>query len=60
MGIISTVYTAFGGIKAVIWTDVLQVIVLVGGALLALILIALNLEGGFSTVVFFRQRSGKV
>ena len=59
MGIISTVYTAFGGIKAVIWTDVLQVIVLVGGALCALILIALNLEGGFSTVVSLGREAGK-
>ena len=32
MGILCTVYTVLGGIEAVIWTDFLQVIVLIGGA----------------------------
>lgn len=36
MGIFATLYTALGGISAVIWTDVVQVLVLVGGALLCL------------------------
>src|SRR5690606_21021601 len=31
MGVISTIYTVLGGIEAVIWTDVVQVIVLMGG-----------------------------
>src|SRR5690606_39874617 len=30
MGIVSIVYTMMGGIEAVIWTDVLQVVVLMG------------------------------
>ena len=32
MGVLATVYTALGGISAVVWTDVLQVVVLIGGA----------------------------
>jgi Na+/proline symporter len=36
MGVITTVYTFLGGMKAVIWTDVLQVFVMVGGALFAM------------------------
>ena len=36
MGFLATLYTVTGGIAAVIWTDVLQVGVLFGGALLAL------------------------
>src|SRR5690606_28078920 len=32
MGVITLVYTFFGGITAVIWTDVAQAVVLVGGA----------------------------
>jgi Na+/proline symporter len=35
MGIFCTIYTVLGGIEAVIWTDVLQVVVLTGGALSA-------------------------
>jgi len=59
MGLIATVYTAFGGIKAVIWTDVIQVVVLIGGALLALILISLNLDGGFSSLILLGKEAGK-
>ncbi|MFP6591335.1 MAG: sodium/solute symporter [Candidatus Latescibacterota bacterium] len=36
LGIVAAAYTWFGGIKAVIWTDVLQAIVLVGGGTIAL------------------------
>ena len=36
MGVVTTVYTVLGGMKAVIWTDVLQVFVMVGGALFAM------------------------
>jgi SSS family solute:Na+ symporter len=45
MGMLATIYTALGGISAVIWTDVLQVFVLIGGALLCLI-IAISDAGG--------------
>lgn len=44
MGILSIVYTAMGGIEAVIWTDVLQVIILVVGALLSLLLLYWQVE----------------
>lgn len=33
VGIVATVYTMLGGLRAVIWTDVVQVILLVGGGL---------------------------
>ncbi|MGA7305873.1 MAG: sodium:solute symporter [Rhodothermales bacterium] len=48
MGVIATLYTALGGIKAVIWTDVVQVIVLFGGALLCLGIIVTSIDGGLS------------
>ncbi len=51
MGVLSITYTVLGGIEAVVWTDVLQVIVLMGGALLSLILIALNVDDGFSGIL---------
>ncbi len=51
MGLLATIYTAMGGIEAVIWTDVLQAIVLVLGAVLALVIITLNIDGGLSGLV---------
>ncbi|MEL6867434.1 MAG: sodium:solute symporter, partial [Bacteroidota bacterium] len=51
MGGISLIYTIMGGIEAVIWSDVLQVIILIGGILLCLVLISLGLDGGMQEVV---------
>ena len=51
MGIISLIYTMMGGIEAVIWTDVMQVIVLLGGAILSLVLIIIAVDGGFVTIM---------
>ncbi len=48
MGVLATLYTAAGGINAVIWTDVLQVFVLFGGALLSFALIVLRVDGGLA------------
>ncbi len=51
MGTLATAYTVLGGIEAVIWTDVVQVVVLLGGALLSLAILALNVEGGIGGIV---------
>ena len=51
MGLLSTVYTVLGGMEAVIWTDAIQVVVLIGGALAALVIIASDLPGGFAQIV---------
>ncbi len=59
MGVLCTVYTYLGGIEAVIWTDVLQVIVLIGGALAALIVICIQVNGGLSEIISVAQEHGK-
>jgi SSS family transporter len=51
MGIFSTIYTVLGGIEAVIWTDVIQVFVLMGGALACIFVAVSNIDGGVSTVI---------
>lgn len=38
-GVLGTAYTAMGGIKAVIWTDTLQLVIVVGSAILAVALL---------------------
>jgi SSS family transporter len=47
MGTFTIIYTAMGGMKAVIWTDVVQVIVKMGGAVFAIVFVAWHLSGGF-------------
>ncbi|MDG3581110.1 sodium:solute symporter family transporter [Galbibacter pacificus] len=44
MGFLCMAYTTFGGIEAVIWTDVLQVIVLMGGSILVIFWILFHSE----------------
>ena len=51
MGFLAITYTVMGGIEAVIWTDVIQVFVLIGGAILALYIININLENGFQDII---------
>jgi Na+/proline symporter len=48
-GVVATIYTALGGIKAVIWTDVFQSIVMLGG-LMAMIIMGTIHMGGPSAV----------
>lgn len=49
-GILVAVYTIVGGINAVIWTDVLQTIILVLGGIVILIIIVAAMPGGFSQI----------
>jgi len=59
MGVLSTIYTVLGGIEAVIWTDVIQTVVLIGGALVAFFIIVGEVEGGFSTIYSEAEKQSK-
>ena len=59
MGGVSLIYTLMGGIEAVIWTDVIQVFVLMGGVSLSLILIIIDTENGFSGIIEQAKIYGK-
>lgn len=50
VGIVSTIYTCFGGMEAVIWTDVMQFVVLLGGILLVIGVVAWELPGGIGAI----------
>ncbi len=47
MGAVTIVYTYFGGMKAVVWTDVLQFVVYMAGAMVAFVVLLGGLPGGF-------------
>lgn len=59
MGILTTVYTVMGGVEAVVWCDLLQVIALAGGALTALVIIVMNVDGGLGQVIEIGMQDGK-
>lgn len=56
---ITLLYTFFGGIKAVIWMDVVQMCVYLGGAALAMIILWNKLPDGWATVVSFAEPNHK-
>ena len=51
MVILTTIFTAVGGLKAVMWTDVIQVIVFFGGAFAAVGFLLHYIPGGFFGVM---------
>src|SRR5216110_3109121 len=53
--LLTAVYTTLGGIKAVIWTDVIQASIMIGSALVALGLLYFSIPGGWHEIV---QRHG--
>jgi solute:Na+ symporter, SSS family len=48
--VLTTIYTAIGGIKAVVWTDMIQATLMVSSVLLAIGLIITQIPGGLNTV----------
>src|SRR5213593_2897393 len=53
--ILTAIYTTLGGIKAVIWTDLIQASIMIGSALIALALLYFAIPGGWHEIV---QRHG--
>ena len=50
VGALATLYTAVGGVKAVIWTDTIQAFALGGGLFVLLFYIVSQIDGGWSEV----------
>lgn len=59
LGAFATVYTMLGGMKAVIWTDVLQFAALFGGMVLAIVFILNKVPGGLPAIWETAQAAGK-
>ncbi len=48
-GLVSMIYTTLGGISSVIWSDVIQFAIMLGGAILCIFLVIARVDGGFGT-----------
>uniref|UniRef100_A0AAR2KX84 Solute carrier family 5 member 6a n=1 Tax=Pygocentrus nattereri TaxID=42514 RepID=A0AAR2KX84_PYGNA len=59
MGLVCTLYTTLGGLKAVIWTDVFQTIVMFAGQL-AVIVVGAHQAGGISEVWRKAQNGSRI
>lgn len=58
VGVVSTLYTTMGGIKSVIWTDVIQFVVLFGGILLVLGYLASDHPEGMTGIWTYARDRG--
>ena len=60
LGITVVIYTMLGGIEAVIWLDVIQGFVLIGGGLIILAILLFVTPGGPSAVISTAYKGGKI
>lgn len=58
-GIIVMIYSVLGGIQAVVWTDAIQGIILISGALLCASLLLFNIPGGPSELFSIARENNK-
>src|SRR5689334_8578324 len=59
VGVLTLVYTFEGGIAAVIWTDLIQLIIYIGGSLLAAYELLHLVPGGWATIASEAAAAGK-
>jgi SSS family transporter len=60
IGALTLVYTYFGGIKAVVWIDSLQMTLYLGGAVAAAIALQVGVSGGWSAILSSAAEAGKL
>ena len=60
ISMLTLVYTFEGGMAAVIWTDVVQMGLYVGGTVIALFTLGAKIDGGWSTVHAITSAAGKL
>ena len=59
VGVLTLIYTFEGGIAAVIWTDLIQLVIYIAGSLLAAYMLLRLIPGGWSGVVAEAAPAGK-
>lgn len=60
MGVLTIVYTYVGGIRSVIWMDVVQMFIYLGGAILAMVVMLNHLPEGANSVVSWAEDKNKL
>ena len=60
IGLLTLVYTYYGGIRSVVWVDALQMLVYTGGALTALWVLLAGMPGGIGGLLSEADAAGKL
>lgn len=59
VGFCTIAYTFVGGMKAVVWSDCIQLVIYVGGGIVALLLIIQRLPGGWTEMMTYAEAHNK-
>ncbi|HQZ81951.1 MAG TPA: sodium:solute symporter [Pyrinomonadaceae bacterium] len=59
LGLVMIVFTFYGGMEAVIWVEVVQLVIYIGGAAAAAVVLIQNINGGFSGAVALGEQFNK-
>ncbi len=60
VGVLTTFYTTLGAMRAVIWTDTIQFVVLFGGVVVAYFAVVEGVQGGFGEILAVAESEGKL
>jgi SSS family solute:Na+ symporter len=60
LGVLTIIYTYRGGMKAVVWTEIVQAAVYILGGLSAIVLIGQAVDGGWGTIMSSASAQGKL
>ncbi len=60
IAIITLAYTYLGGVRAVIWTDVIQMFIYIGGGILAIYVLNDKLQGSYTEILSQLSTKGKL
>ncbi len=59
LGVVMIIFTYYGGMEAVIWVEVVQLLIYIGGAIAAAVVIANQVDGGFSGAFALGEKFNK-
>ncbi len=59
LGLVMIIFTFYGGMEAVIWVEVVQLVIYIGGAVAATVILLQNIEGGFAGAIAIGEQFGK-
>lgn len=59
VGVLTIIYTVFGGVRSVVWNDCIQFLVYMGGAVAALLVVIMALPGGVGQLGQFATEHDK-
>jgi solute:Na+ symporter, SSS family len=59
LGVVMIVFTFYGGMEAVIWIEVVQLVIYIGGAIAAAIVLLQNIDGGFAGAMSLGEQFNK-